>query len=212
MSKELDDHYTAMGIEPIRYSYENELDPYQHTIIKYVTRYRVKGGARDLKAARLLLDKYIGIIENDLPATTTPEEVMASAIPVVVPGNGIVVNELERLPQLLKMIKSNEVKYERIITTGRGGLWLAANIAYALDLHAPTICSESDLHLYVHDTTLFVDSIVDTGATIENVKVDVACLVKREGSKGTVKYFTSEVPQSAGYVSFPIGQFADEQK
>jgi len=200
------DHYTKLGITPFSYSMANGLDAMQHTAIKYITRFRDKNGIIDLEKARDTIDQLIEY-ESLKVSTTTPEEVMASAKSA--PDNGIIINEFEGFVELLKMIKSNEVKYERIITTGRGGLWLAAQVAYALELNPPTICSKSDLHLYVHNTTLFVDSIVDTGATIEHVKVDVACLIKREGSKGAVKYYVNEVPESVGYVYFPVGQFAD---
>lgn len=53
-------HYTDCAIQPFEYSMANKLDPMQHTIIKYVTRFRAKGGERDLRAAihtiELLID------------------------------------------------------------------------------------------------------------------------------------------------------------
>ena len=49
---EIDAHYTKLAIQPMQYSMDNKLDPMQHTIIKYVTRFRDKGGLRDLLAAR----------------------------------------------------------------------------------------------------------------------------------------------------------------
>lgn len=52
------DHYTKLNIEPLVYSYENELDPYQHTIIKYVTRHKDKGGAKDIDKAINVLKLY----------------------------------------------------------------------------------------------------------------------------------------------------------
>lgn len=58
-TQELDSHYTKLKIQPIHYSMENELDAMQHTIIKYVTRFRDKGGKRDLIAARHTLDLLI---------------------------------------------------------------------------------------------------------------------------------------------------------
>jgi len=44
-------HYTKLKIQPLFYSMENGLDPMQHTAIKYITRFRDKGGIRDLEAA-----------------------------------------------------------------------------------------------------------------------------------------------------------------
>ena len=54
-----DDHYTKLRIEPMWYALENQLDPAQQTVLKYVTRWRDKGGIRDLEAARDLLIDYI---------------------------------------------------------------------------------------------------------------------------------------------------------
>ncbi|MNK29168.1 hypothetical protein D3C87_475580 [compost metagenome] len=45
------DHYKGMPIQPFEYSMANGLDPCQHTAIKYVTRFRQKGGIQDLRKA-----------------------------------------------------------------------------------------------------------------------------------------------------------------
>lgn len=45
------DHYAKLAIQPMRYSMENGLNALQHTIIKYVTRYKDKGGIEDLHKA-----------------------------------------------------------------------------------------------------------------------------------------------------------------
>jgi hypothetical protein len=55
----IDAHYTKLKIQPMIYSMENKLDPMQATIIKYVTRFRDKGGKRDLLAALKTLDMLI---------------------------------------------------------------------------------------------------------------------------------------------------------
>jgi len=44
-------HYKGMAIQPMEYSFRNKLDPCQHTAIKYVTRFREKGGKEDLLKA-----------------------------------------------------------------------------------------------------------------------------------------------------------------
>lgn len=41
-------HYKTMAIQPIEYSYKNDLNCLQHSIIKYASRYPHKGGAEDL--------------------------------------------------------------------------------------------------------------------------------------------------------------------
>lgn len=53
------DHYKNLKIQPMRYSMENNLDPCQHTIIKYVTRFRNKGGIQDLEKAKHVIDLLI---------------------------------------------------------------------------------------------------------------------------------------------------------
>lgn len=52
-------HYTKLAIQPMRYSMENGLDACQHTIIKYVTRFRDKGGIDDLRKAKQSIDLLI---------------------------------------------------------------------------------------------------------------------------------------------------------
>lgn len=62
----LDKHYTDMAIQPMAYALANNLDPAQQTILKYISRYRVKHGVRDLKAAAVVLEKYIAYVENGM--------------------------------------------------------------------------------------------------------------------------------------------------
>lgn len=52
-------HYTKCPIQPFEYSMANKLDPMQHTIIKYVTRFRDKAGIADLEKARHTIDLLI---------------------------------------------------------------------------------------------------------------------------------------------------------
>ncbi len=56
---QIDAHYAKLPIQPMDYSMKNGLDPLQHTVIKYVTRFRDKGGLRDLLAARKTLEMLI---------------------------------------------------------------------------------------------------------------------------------------------------------
>lgn len=52
-------HYTKMKIQPLQFSMANKLDPMQHTIIKYVTRFRDKNGIQDLEKAKQTIDLLI---------------------------------------------------------------------------------------------------------------------------------------------------------
>lgn len=52
-------HYTKMKIQPFQFSMANGLDPMQHTIIKYVSRFRDKNGIEDLEKAKQTIDLLI---------------------------------------------------------------------------------------------------------------------------------------------------------
>lgn len=53
------DHYKTMKIQPMEYSMANNLDACQHTAIKYITRFRQKGGIEDLEKAKHCIDMLI---------------------------------------------------------------------------------------------------------------------------------------------------------
>lgn len=53
------DHYRKLKIQPMEYSLANKLDAAQHTVIKYVTRFRDKGGIADLEKAKHTIDLLI---------------------------------------------------------------------------------------------------------------------------------------------------------
>lgn len=63
------DHYTKLAIQPFAYSMANRLDPLQHTVVKYVTRFRDKGGVKDLRKAIHTLEL---LIEYEEGQTLTP--------------------------------------------------------------------------------------------------------------------------------------------
>lgn len=53
------DHYKKLKIQPMEYSMANGLDACQHTAIKYITRFRDKGGVADLEKAKHVIDMLI---------------------------------------------------------------------------------------------------------------------------------------------------------
>lgn len=57
-------HYTSMGIQPMEYSMANGLGAAEHTIVKYVSRWRKKGGVEDLKKAAHTLQLLIEFEEK----------------------------------------------------------------------------------------------------------------------------------------------------
>jgi len=73
-------HYTKCKIQPFQYSMANGLDPMQHTVVKYVTRFRDKGGVADLKKAIHTLEL---LIEHEEQAKSAAE--LAKAKPVAKP-------------------------------------------------------------------------------------------------------------------------------
>lgn len=60
------DHYTKCPIQPMEYSMANKLDACQHTIIKYVTRFRDKNGIEDLEKAKHVIDMLIAFEEKKM--------------------------------------------------------------------------------------------------------------------------------------------------
>lgn len=57
-------HYKKCEIQPWDYTIANDLDYFQGSIIKYVTRWKDKGWIQDLYKARHFLDKYIETMEE----------------------------------------------------------------------------------------------------------------------------------------------------
>lgn len=54
------DHYKNLAIQPMEYSMANGMDACQHTVIKYITRFRDKGTPlQDLEKAKHAIDLLI---------------------------------------------------------------------------------------------------------------------------------------------------------
>jgi hypothetical protein len=60
-------HYKDMAIQPVEYILRNGIGFAEGNVIKYVSRWRVKGGVEDLKKARHYLDL---LIEEEQAALT----------------------------------------------------------------------------------------------------------------------------------------------
>ena len=58
------DHYKKLEIQPMEYSMRNKLDACQHTAIKYISRFRDKGGIEDLVKAKHVIDMLIAFEED----------------------------------------------------------------------------------------------------------------------------------------------------
>ena len=56
------DHYAKRSIQPVQFILANDLPFIEGNVVKYVTRWRDKGGVADLRKARHYLDM---LIENE---------------------------------------------------------------------------------------------------------------------------------------------------
>lgn len=64
-------HYKDMPIQPMEFSMANGMDACQHTIIKYVARFRQKNGIEDLLKAQHVLQMLIEFEQAKTPAKPT---------------------------------------------------------------------------------------------------------------------------------------------
>lgn len=62
-------HYKVLPIEPWDYVAANGLGFFEGNAVKYLTRWRAKGGLQDLRKARHYIDK---LIEVEMAAATPP--------------------------------------------------------------------------------------------------------------------------------------------
>jgi hypothetical protein len=62
-------HYKNLAIQPLEFIVANELDFPTGNVVKYVVRYKLKGGLEDLKKARHYLDLLIELEEKKLNGT-----------------------------------------------------------------------------------------------------------------------------------------------
>lgn len=53
------DHYCGRSIQPVEYIYANKLDFIQGCVVKYITRFREKGGKEDLLKIKHYIDLLI---------------------------------------------------------------------------------------------------------------------------------------------------------
>ena len=64
-------HYNQGGIEPIDYIVANKLSYCEGNVVKYISRWRFKGGVEDLKKAK----QYIDFIIDKESLTTVTESI-----------------------------------------------------------------------------------------------------------------------------------------
>lgn len=82
-------HYTKLAIQPMQYSMANNLDACQHSIVKYITRFRDKDGIADLQKIKHIADMLISIeskklgidpktVDADAPSFSSLGEMLAA--------------------------------------------------------------------------------------------------------------------------------------
>lgn len=59
-------HYSTCRIQPLDFIIANKLDFLEGNIIKYICRYRDKGGLKDLRKAQTYLERLITQTEQEL--------------------------------------------------------------------------------------------------------------------------------------------------
>ena len=65
-------HYKELPIQPVEYIHANKIPFIEGSVIKYVTRWRNKGGLADLEKAKHFLDLLIELEQKDkVPAPPT---------------------------------------------------------------------------------------------------------------------------------------------
>lgn len=65
------DHYKKRAIQPVQYIHANGIGFFEGSVIKYVTRWRDKGGIKDLEKARHFIDLLIEL-ENKANGAKVP--------------------------------------------------------------------------------------------------------------------------------------------
>lgn len=58
-------HYKACAIQPVEYIYANGIGYFEGNVIKYVTRWKDKGGVADLEKAKHYIDLLIELTQRE---------------------------------------------------------------------------------------------------------------------------------------------------
>lgn len=80
-------HYKKMPIQPMEFSMANNLDACQHTVVKYVTRFREKGGIQDLEKAKHVIDMLIEFEQRRLKEQPVKQD--SASAPGPLPTGGL---------------------------------------------------------------------------------------------------------------------------
>lgn len=179
-------HY-KQGIQPFEYIRANSLDFFEGNCVKYVTRHRKKNGAEDIKKAIHYL-----------------EEILLADYNEVQESENLFLPEEAALKVLIESIPKD--RYRRIYSTGRGGMWTAARLGYALNIEEVYVIAKGiHIDIIYPESTLFVDDIADSGETISTWACDTAVLFERHSTKVKPTYSGALILHDE-YVKLPISQ------
>lgn len=149
----IDKHYKALSIEPIDFMRanmnEDELKGfYKGNIVKYV--FRKKGQeATDAKK----IQSYARWLELVYDKSQ--------------------IDENRALSNLINQIKACGVNFKHVVSKGRGGAYVAAKVAYAIDADLSIASKFGYLPSQLVSnlsSSIFIDDIEDTSATIKEAK------------------------------------------
>lgn len=87
-------HYKDLKIQPIEYIHGNKLPFIEGAVVKYVTRWRTKGGLEDLRKARHLLDLLLELEQKVPPVEENPWRAHYCDVPPVA-GDTVVEVKIE---------------------------------------------------------------------------------------------------------------------
>ena len=66
------DHYKSLPIQPVEYIHANKIPFIEGCVIKYVSRWRSKGGLKDLEKAKHFIDLLIELETRSSPKDSNP--------------------------------------------------------------------------------------------------------------------------------------------
>lgn len=74
-------HYKELPIQPVEYIYANKIGYFEGNVIKYVTRWKEKGGIKDLEKAKHYIDLLIELTTRTESAEYQIQEILSNRNP-----------------------------------------------------------------------------------------------------------------------------------
>ena len=172
-------HYTKLAVEPIDMMQANfSKEELKGFIVGNLTKYAYRKKGQELSDAKKIqvYGRWLELLYDNTQ-----------------------VDEQRVLDKLIAQIP--EGMYSGVVSEGRGGAYVAAQVAYALDVPLYIGKAWDDERL---GNPLFVDDIEDTSEMARAVKdkgLDMAVLVQKKSSDGLAKY-VGEVVDTEDYINF----------